>query len=59
MSYWPKAQARYRATATKHYGVTFNRKTDADLIEALDAAPNKQALIKEALRSYLKKSARD
>jgi hypothetical protein len=29
-----------------------NRNTDADLIEMLEAADNKQALIKEALRKY-------
>lgn len=50
-----KANARYDAKSTKHYGVKFNIKTDADIIEALEASPNKQALIKEALRAYLKK----
>lgn len=54
MSYAPRAQARYDAKSTKHYGFKFNVKTDADIIEALDTATNKQALIKEALRAYIK-----
>jgi hypothetical protein len=48
-----EANARYDAKSTKHYGIKFNIKTDADLIAALEAAPNKQALIKEALRAYI------
>ena len=54
-----KAKIRYDAKTAVYVSLKLNRRTDADLIEALDAAPNKQALIKEALRSYLKKSARD
>lgn len=50
-----EANARYDAKSTKHYGFKFNIKTDADIIAALDAAPNKQALIKEALRVYIGK----
>lgn len=50
-----EANARYDAKSTKHYGFKFNIKTDADIIAALDAAPNKQALIKEALRAYIGK----
>lgn len=49
------ANARYDAKSTKHYGFKFNIKTDADIIAALDASPNKQALIKEALRTYIGK----
>lgn len=47
-----EANARYDAKSTRHYGFKFNVKTDADIIAALDAAPNKQALIKEALRAH-------
>lgn len=54
-----EANARYDAKSTKHYGFKFNLKTDADIIEALDAAPNKQALIKEALRAYIGKERKD
>ena len=53
MSYAPKAQARYDAKMAYKLGLKFNRKTDADIIAALDAAPNKQAFVKEALRQYL------
>ena len=55
MSYAPQAQARYDAKMAVYISMKLNRKTDADIIAALDAAPNKQALIKEALRAYLKK----
>ena len=54
MSYSPISQARYKAAKTRHYGITLNVRTDADLIAALDAAPAKQTLIKKALRAYLK-----
>lgn len=53
-----EANARYDAKSTKHYGFKFNLKTDADIIAALDAAPNKQALIKEALRAYLERRSK-
>ena len=53
MSYSPKSQARYKAAHTRHFGITLNDRTDADLIAALDAAPAKQTLIKQALRDYL------
>ena len=55
MSYAPRAQARYDAKMAYKVGLKLNRRTDADLIEALDAAPNKQALIKKALRAYIEK----
>ena len=47
-------QARYDAAHTVKVTVKLNRRTDADLIAALDAAP-KQTLIKQALRAYLRK----
>lgn len=50
-----EANARYDAKSTKHYGFKFNINTDADIIAALDAATNKQALIKAALRAYIGK----
>lgn len=50
-----EANARYDAKSTRHYGFKFNVNTDADLIAALDAAPNKQALVKQALRAYIGK----
>ena len=55
MAYSPGAQARYDAKTAYKVGLKLNRKTDADLIAALEAAPNKQALIKEALRAHIEK----
>lgn len=48
------AKAKYDKATTIHYGFKLNRNTDADIIEMLEAADNKQALIKQALRSYKK-----
>ena len=48
-----RAVKKYDETHTKFYGVKLNKQTDADIIAALDAAENKQALIKEALRNYI------
>ena len=48
-------QARYDAANTTRIALKLNRRTDADLIAALDAAPAKQTLIKQALRAYLGK----
>lgn len=47
------AQNRYDAKMAYKLGLKLNRKTDADIIQALEAAPNKQAFVKEALRKYL------
>lgn len=51
-----EANARYDAKSTKHYGFKLNCGTDADIIEMLDAAENKQALFKAAMRKYKKES---
>lgn len=48
-----EANARYDAKMTVRVGLKLNRKTDADIIAALEAAPNKQALVKAALRAYI------
>ena len=58
MSYWPKAQARYEAANVFRCTLKLNRRTEADLVAALESATNKQALIKTALREYLKKNTR-
>lgn len=47
-----KSKIAYDSRTAYKVGIKLNRNTDADLIAALDAAPNKQALIKEALRAY-------
>ena len=44
------AKARYDEKTAVYISLKLNRNTDADLIEILESAPNKQALIKEALR---------
>ena len=54
-----EANARYDAKMAYKLGLKLNRKTDADIIAALDAAPNKQAFVKEAIRSVLSDSAAD
>lgn len=46
------AQERYDANNSRHIGIKLNIKTDADILAALDAAPNKQGYIKQALRAY-------
>ena len=48
-------QARYDSKATTRFGLKLNNKTDADIIEALRRSDNKQGLIKDAIREYLKK----
>lgn len=50
------AQSRYDAANTVRMNLKLNRRTDADLIAALDAAPAKQTLIKQALRAYIERS---
>lgn len=47
-----KAKKNYDARTAVYVSLKLNRNTDADLIEMLEAADNKQALIKEALRKY-------
>lgn len=50
-----KAKIAYDARTAYKVGIKLNRKTDADIIKALDASPNKQALVKQALRAYIGK----
>lgn len=47
-----KSKINYDARTAYKVGIKLNRNTDADLIEMLEAADNKQALIKQALREY-------
>lgn len=46
-------QTEYDAKNTRKVAYKFNLKTDADILEALDNAPNKQGFVKEAIRFYL------
>ena len=46
-------QKKYDAENTVRTNIKFNKKTDADILEALEKAPKKQTFIKEAIRFYL------
>ena len=46
-------QERYESANVTRYALKINRNTDADILEWLEAQPNKQGAIKQAIRSYL------
>lgn len=46
-----KAVARYNRANTVQVGLRLNRKTDADIIAALEAAPSKMGYIKDLIRA--------
>lgn len=50
-------QARYDAVNTVRINVKLNRKTDADILAALEAAESKNGLIRQAIREYIKKAS--
>lgn len=50
------AKARYDEKTAVYISLKLNRNTDQDIIQPLEQAENKQALIKEALRAYMKKA---
>jgi len=47
-------QAKYDAANTVQIRLKLNRKTDADIIALLDSTENKQGLIKQLLREFIK-----
>lgn len=47
-------QAKYDAANTVQIRLKLNRKTDADILALLDKTDNKQGLIKQLLREYIK-----
>ena len=49
-------QERYDKANTVQVKLKLNLKTDADIIEYLEASGNKQGAIKEALRKEIKKA---
>jgi len=51
------AQDKWSAEHCTRIHLKLNNNTDADILSALEAAPSKQGLIKEALRFYLKSAA--
>ncbi len=48
-----QAAMKYNKTNVKQVKLNLNRKTDADIIEALEAVPNTQGYIKELIRRDL------
>ena len=44
-------RARYDASHTKQIVLKLNRRTDADILQKLDAVPNKQGYIKQLARA--------
>lgn len=50
-----KAQAKYDKANTRQIHLKLNRRTDADVIQALDSAESKQGYIKRLIRADLEK----
>ena len=48
-----EARARYDAANTRQIKMKLNIKTDADILQALDAETNKQAFIKRLIRAEI------
>ena len=48
-----ESKKRYDAQNTIRFNMKLNKNTDADIIEAMNNAPNKQGFFKEAIRFYL------
>lgn len=49
-----EAVARYDKQNTVSLHIKLNKKTDADLIQALETVESKQGLIKQLLREYFR-----
>nr|DAG17425.1 MAG TPA: hypothetical protein [Caudoviricetes sp.] len=52
------SNARYDARATTRIAVKLNKKTDADILEALERSGNKQGYIKALIRADIAKKDR-
>ncbi len=50
-----EAQKKYDAEHTKRITFKCHLENDKDVLEAIQAAENKQGFIKEAIRQYIKK----
>ena len=48
-----KSQQKYEALYTKRVTFKLNLKTEADIVEAIESADNKQRFIKDAIRFYI------
>ena len=45
-----RASMKYNDQNVKQFKIALNKKTDADIIERLEAVPNKQGYIKKLIR---------
>ena len=52
-----RAKAKYDKANTVQVKLKLNRKTDKEIIEALECSGNKQGYIKELIRADLKKKS--
>lgn len=50
-----KANAKYDAQWVKLYGIKFNRKYEADVIDVLDNVPNKRQYLRDLIRADIAK----
>lgn len=50
------AQERYDRENTVFVGLKLNKKTDADIIALLEKSDNKQGMIKNILKNFIKNS---
>lgn len=49
-----RATKKYETENIVRISVKLNKNTDADILEALEKSENKQGLIKESIRAYIK-----
>lgn len=49
-----RAQKKYDAENVYQFSVRLSRKTDAEIIAALEEAGSRQGLVREALREYIR-----
>lgn len=52
-----KAQKKYDNENTRQVHLKLNKRTDSDVLERLDAVPNKQGYIKRLIREDLERKA--
>ena len=53
------SQAKWDKENTVHYSLKLQRGTDLNIIEYLNGQPNKQGVIKDALREYIANHANE
>lgn len=49
-----RAQKKYDAENVYQFSIRLSRKTDAEIIAALEEADSRQGLVREALREYIR-----